>query len=173
MSAELMTSKFIRLWNRLSLNLQHGFLSNFISWLPWAICPGVFRIKKKMIFYVYFFVFVNMGPYGRKTFKTLPLLQIALESFQTFPEFSSQCSSQSTSFGFFWVTIFFNCAWLCQHTSWNRNLFIVRPSSVVRVAIISEPIEQIPSPGKPTRRFLNFWRKKCIFKIFRIFFRFR
>ncbi len=36
-----------------------------------------------------FFVFVNMGPYGSENFKTLLLLQIAAESSQTFPEFSS------------------------------------------------------------------------------------
>ncbi len=30
-----------------------------------------------------------MGPYGGENFKTLLLLQIAAESFQTFPEFSS------------------------------------------------------------------------------------
>ncbi len=33
--------------------------------------------------------FINMGPYGSENFKTLLLLQIAAESFQTFPEFSS------------------------------------------------------------------------------------
>ncbi len=40
--------------------------------------------------------------------------------------------------------------------------------------------EQIPSKfqlllplGHPPRHFLNFWKKKCIFKFFRIFFRFR
>ena len=47
-------------------------------------------------FYAYFFVFVNMGPYGSETFKTLFVLQIAAESFQTFPEFSSQWSPQNT-----------------------------------------------------------------------------
>ena len=39
---------------RLSLNLSHGFLSNFISWLPWTICPGVFWIfEKKSIFLIF------------------------------------------------------------------------------------------------------------------------
>ncbi len=41
-----------------------------------------------------------MGPYGSENIKTLPLLQIAAESFQTFPEFSSQWSSQKL-FGIF------------------------------------------------------------------------
>ena len=40
-----------------------------------------------------FFIFVNMGSYWSKNFKTL-LLQITAESFQTSPEFSSQWSSQ-------------------------------------------------------------------------------
>ncbi len=44
-----------------------------------------------------------MGPYGSENFKTL-LLQIAAETFQTFPEFSSQWSSQNDweSFGCDW-----------------------------------------------------------------------
>ena len=42
---------------------------------------------------------------GAKNFKTLLLLQIAAESFQTFPEFSSQWSSQ-TKFGIFEILIF-------------------------------------------------------------------
>ena len=41
-----------------------------------------------------------MGPYGRENFKTQFLLQIPAESFQTFPEFSFQWSSQTT-FGIF------------------------------------------------------------------------
>ena len=43
-----------------------------------------------MIFYDYFFIFINIGPYGhgRKTFNLL-LKQITAKSFQTFPEFSS------------------------------------------------------------------------------------
>ncbi len=40
-----------------------------------------------------------VGPYGTKNVKTLLLPQIALELFQTFPEFSSQWSSQKFSFG--------------------------------------------------------------------------
>ncbi len=98
-----MKSKFVRrpssvrLWHRLSLKLLHGFLSNFSCGFPGAIGPDVFFIfekKKKLNLLRIFFVFVNMAPYGSENFKTLLLLQIAAESFQTFPEFSSQWSSQ-------------------------------------------------------------------------------
>ncbi len=81
-----------RLWHQLSLNFMHGFLSNFSCGFPWAICPDIFFIFEKKNFLNFlqiFFVFVNMGPYGSENFKTLLLLQIAFESFQTFPEFSS------------------------------------------------------------------------------------
>ena len=44
-------------------------------------------LKKKWILLRIFFLFVNMGPYGRKNFKTLLLLQIAVESFQLLLEF--------------------------------------------------------------------------------------
>ncbi len=78
--------------SQLSLNLMHGFLSNFSCGFPWAIRSDVFLIfEKKFFFFDFlriFFVFVNMGPYGSKSFKTLLRLQIAAESFQTFPEFS-------------------------------------------------------------------------------------
>ncbi len=82
----------VRLWHRLSLNFMHGFLSNFSCGFPWAICPDIFFIFKKIKnfnFLRIFFIFVNMGPSESKNFKTLLLLQITAESFQTFPEFSS------------------------------------------------------------------------------------
>ncbi len=59
---------------------------------PGPYAQTFFFIFEKKIFFDFlriFFVFVNMGPYGSKNFKTLLLLQIAAESFQTFPEFSS------------------------------------------------------------------------------------
>ena len=49
---------------------------------------------------VAFFVFVNMGPYGSENLKMRLLLQIAAERFQTFPEFSSQWSSQNQVWDF-------------------------------------------------------------------------
>ncbi len=41
-----------------------------------------------------------MGPYGSQNFKTLLLPEITFESFEPFPEFSSQWSSQKYCFGF-------------------------------------------------------------------------
>ncbi len=55
---------------------------------------GIFGILKIEILTIFFFVLVNMGPYRSENFKTLFLLQIAAKSFQPFPEFSSQWSSQ-------------------------------------------------------------------------------
>ncbi len=51
-----------------------------------------FKKKKKFDFLGFFFIFVNMGPYGSQNFKTLLLPQIIFESFQTFSEFSSHWS---------------------------------------------------------------------------------
>ncbi len=48
-----------------------------------------------------------MGPYGSENFKTLLLLQIAAESFQTFPEFSSQWSSQNYIWDFWNLSLLF------------------------------------------------------------------
>ncbi len=88
MSAELMKPKFVRpsfrLWNQLFLKLLHASFSNFSGGFPWAFFFFFFKF-----WFFYEFYFVNMGPYGSKNFKTLLLLQIAAESFQTFPEFSS------------------------------------------------------------------------------------
>ncbi len=39
--------------------------------------------------FLFFFFFVNMGPYGSENFNTLLLLQIVAKSVQTFPELSS------------------------------------------------------------------------------------
>ena len=56
--------------------------------------------ERKSDIYIYgnfndFFSFVNMGPNGGENFKTLVLLQITAESFETSSEFSSQWSSQN------------------------------------------------------------------------------
>ncbi len=52
-----------------------------------------------LFFQDFFFLFINMGPYGNQNFKTLFLPQITFEYFQPFPEFSSQFSTQKYCFG--------------------------------------------------------------------------
>ncbi len=116
-----------------------------------------------------------MGPYGSQNFKTL-LLQFTAESFQTFPGFSSKLSSQNYAWDFWnfehWnFNDFFNSAWICQQSSWNRNLSVDLRPSVRRVAIFSEPNARISFKFwlllqlSHTLGFvLNFWN------IFRIFF---
>ena len=69
-----------------------------------AACYGPYaqrflQFMEKKLFRI-FFVSVNMGPYGSKNFKMLLLNQIALEFFQTFPEFSFYWPSQKYYFGF-------------------------------------------------------------------------
>ncbi len=73
-----------------------------ISFKFWLLLPlshtlGLFFevLKNKIfIFLRVFFVFVNMLSHGSQDFKTLLLLQIAAESFQSFCQFSSQWSTQ-------------------------------------------------------------------------------
>ncbi len=67
-----------------------GFLSNFSCCFPQAIFRNFFyyfeKEKKRNIFHflmTWFFVFVNMGPYGNKNVKTL-LLQIAAKLLPNF-----------------------------------------------------------------------------------------
>ena len=96
--------------SQLSLNLiMHAFLSKFGFCFPWSIRSDVFLIfEKKMVFFFYFIqifiVFVNMGPYGSPDFKTLLLLQIAAESFQTFLNFLPNGPHENT-FGIFEILI--------------------------------------------------------------------
>ncbi len=63
-----------------------------------AASPGpharTFEFLKKQLG-EYFSFSLNMGSHGGENFKRLLLLQIAAEPFQTFPEFSSQWSSQN------------------------------------------------------------------------------
>ncbi len=123
MSAELMKSKFVR---RLSsvvhlsvcgIDYLWSYCMDFFQILvvaspgPYAQTFSSFLKKTFSDFLRIFFVFVNMGPYGSKTFKTLLLPQKAFESFQTFLEFSSQWCSQKYCFGFlkFWV---YDLSWI-------------------------------------------------------------
>ncbi len=115
----------IRLWHQLSLNLLCGFLSKFGCCFPWAICPEVFWIfERKMIFgFLWiFFVFVNIGLYGSKNFKTLLLPQITFESFQTFSEISSQLSTLKECFGFLKFLVYdFSRFFFSFSSTWDPN----------------------------------------------------
>ncbi len=89
MSAELIESQFVR---RLSSIRRPSVHVAIISKLNAQILGCFFNFWKIFFFLFFlriFFVSVNMGRYGSENFTTLLLLQIAAESFQTFPEFSS------------------------------------------------------------------------------------
>ncbi len=82
--------------------------------------PGRFLMfeKKKWAFFLrIFFIFVNMGPYGRQKFRTLLLLQIAAANFKLFLNFLPN-SPHKPTFGIFkfWI-IYFN------FEIWNFNEF--------------------------------------------------
>ncbi len=111
MSAELMESQFVRRVSsvrrplarpsiRVTIisELTAWFSIKCFLWLPLGHTLGRFWFF--FFFFIFyflriFFVFVNMGPYGSENFKTLLLLQLVAESFQTSPEFSSQWFSQN------------------------------------------------------------------------------
>ena len=104
MSAEFTKWKFVRrspvrLWHRLSVNLLHGFLSNFSSCFPWVIRQDVFFNLKKNNG-IFFIVFVNLVPYASENFKTLLLLQIATEILKLFLNFLLN-GPHKTTFGIF------------------------------------------------------------------------
>ncbi len=81
-----------------------SIISEVIAWIsfkfncgfPWTICRDLFCHfwLFYLLFYEYFSFSFNMGPHRSENFKTLLFLHIAAESWQTFPEFSSQWSSQ-------------------------------------------------------------------------------
>ena len=72
-----------------------SLLNPFILFLNFLLsCPHKstvldFEILSFWFFTIFFFVFINVGPYGSQNFRTLLLPQITFESFQTFSEFSS------------------------------------------------------------------------------------
>ncbi len=104
----------------------------FHLWLLFDYYNNHFFILFLFIFLRIFFVFVNMGPYGSKNFKTLLLLQIAAESFQTFPEFSSQWSSQKLRLGFLKIEIlkiFFRKFRIYHCTLWRNQTSIIWKTS--------------------------------------------
>ena len=93
----------VRRWHPLFMNLLHRLIHRFLSQIyllltlrhtPKCVLFWIFETFS-IFFKIFFFVFVNIGPYGRQNFKTLLLLQKAARSFQTFPEVSSQRFSQN------------------------------------------------------------------------------
>ena len=80
---------FVRPPSVCGIDYLRSYCMDFLQVLVVA-SPGPYFF---FIFIRIFVVFINMGPYGSENFKPLLLLQIAAESFQTFPEFSSQWSS--------------------------------------------------------------------------------
>ena len=63
-----------------------------ISFKFWFLLPLCHTLRHFLIFFCFgffyeYYRFVNMGPYGSENFKTLFVLQVATESFQTFLEF--------------------------------------------------------------------------------------
>ncbi len=82
--------------NKSRLNPSFQTFSEFSSqWTLQKYCFGFLKFKVfRFSLFFFFFVFVNMGPYGSQNFKMLLLPQISFESFQPFTEFSSQWSSQ-------------------------------------------------------------------------------
>ena len=72
---------------------------NFLPNGPHKTTLGMFEILKIEILMIFFFVLLNMGPYGSQNFKTLLLLPISAESFQFFSEFSS-IGPDKTTLGF-------------------------------------------------------------------------
>ena len=117
MSAEPIVWDFVR---RLSVRVAIISEPNaLISFNFWLLLPLGHMLKQLFSFSKFFFlfflriffVFVNMRPCGSKNFKTLLLLQIVAKSFQTFPEFSSQWSSQNYIWDFW------------NFENWNFNEF--------------------------------------------------
>ncbi len=93
MSAEIMNSKFVR--HRpssarvaiISQPTRISFKFWFLPPLGHTLRQFIFFRKKKLVgdFVRIFLVFVNMGPYGSKNFKTLLLVQITAKKFSNFP----------------------------------------------------------------------------------------
>ncbi len=120
----------------------------FQLWLPLGLKHGgnvhFWKINHLFWFLLWSFQFlVNIKFYGSPNFKTLLLPQLAFESFQTFSEFSSEWSSQSTVLDFwnFEFFIFQEVLALLDYVSTAHGIEI-RPSSVRAcvASIISEVI---------------------------------
>ncbi len=69
-----------------SYNSQPKVFKLLLIFLPNVLKTtlGIFKILKIEILMIFFFVFVNMGPYGSQNFKVLLLLQIGFDSIPHF-----------------------------------------------------------------------------------------
>ncbi len=153
MSAGLMKSKFVHS-SVVSPSSVASIISEPIGWLSlkfWFLLPlghmTVRVLKKKKRFLRIFFVFVRERAQITKGHSSLKSL---FESFETFPEFSSQESPQKYCFGFlkFWVYDVSQLLALLDYVSkahkieicpssvvWNQNLSVVRlPLSVSQLS---------------------------------------
>ena len=79
---------------------------NFLPNGPHKRSFASFVILKIEILMIFFCVFVNMGPNRSENFKTLLLLQIAGESFQTFPDFFLLNGPHKSTFDIFEILSF-------------------------------------------------------------------
>ncbi len=102
--SELMKSKFVR---RPSVCVAIVSEPNAqVSFKCWLL-PPLDHTLRHFFYFTIFYEYLSFSlisrpppPCGSQIFKMLPLLQMTAESFQTFPEFPSQCSSQKYCFGF-------------------------------------------------------------------------
>ena len=88
------------------LNPFKHFL-NFLLSCPHKRTVLDFEILSFWFFRIFFFVFVNMGPFSSQNFKTLLLRQLSFESFQTFSEFFFSVLLTKVLFLIFKITSFF------------------------------------------------------------------
>ncbi len=108
-----------------------------------------------------------MGPYGSQNFKTLLLLQITFESFQTFSVFSSQWSWQKYCFGFLKCTI------LSYGKTKNLNYLQTSDRKAKRSEIWASWVNVQCIQGTFKKRLRSFWghlvhsdfRQACISKM--------
>ena len=130
-----------------------------------------------LIFHILYFVFVNMRPYGRQT-SHYSSLKSLWNYFKLFLHFLLSARHKSTVLDFwkfeFFIFHIFCSAWLCQQSSWNRNLSVlVRRPSVVRPSLNLMHYFQIlvaATPKPYARTFFEFLKKKYFFIFFlRIF----
>ncbi len=156
MSAKLMKSNFVRLSSvRVAIISEPNARISFKFWLllPLSHTPGRF--------FIFFFIFVNMGPYRSQDFKTPLLLQIAVGSFQTFFWIFFPNGPHKTTFGILVILKIEILTNFCSFSlTWN-------PKGVK----ISERYFSYKSQPKAFKLLLNFYPNgphKITFGIFEI-----